>query len=94
MLQILTNCSTHWTVPGLGTLEDVIETVMRVRVHRPFTHQTYMATLYYYEVFHNDPLRRQQNSTLALMYVWSVIDNAKRNGNNIAVRNHNRNYFQ
>ncbi|KAH6616350.1 hypothetical protein C7974DRAFT_442015 [Boeremia exigua] len=83
---------TYWNPPAIGTKQHVIETIMRVRIHPPFTHQQYMATLAWYHMFYRDPLRRQQNSTLALMYVWTEIDNAKRNGNQ-ALWNRERHTF-
>jgi hypothetical protein len=64
-----------------------------------------MSTNHWYEAYRNDPQRRDSNSTLKLMWVWSLIDCAKRNGNDLTLpinlqqllpkcRNKDRNFFE
>jgi hypothetical protein len=53
---------------------------MRARVHPPFTHLDYLNTMVNLYQMGRDQAARTADSTLALLYVLSVIDSAKADG--------------
>jgi hypothetical protein len=69
---------------------------MRARVHPPFTHLDYLNAMGNLYQMGRDQAARTADSTLALLYVLSVIDSAKADGAGIRAEifyNRGRNSF-
>ncbi|CAN9356368.1 unnamed protein product [Alternaria alternata] len=82
--------------PPAGNLGLRIEAAMRARVHPPFTHLDYLNAMGNLYQMGRDQAARTADSTLALLYVLSVIDSAKADGAGIRAEifyNRGRNSF-